>query len=69
MPNLDLRDRAGGAFWLLPAVIVVAVGLQYDDHLHGTHLAGIIGARDSETPAGKEHESRYLVGIAPAPSW
>jgi len=27
MRNLDLRDRAGGVFWLLPAAIVLAVGV------------------------------------------
>ena len=32
---------------------------------HGTHMAGIIAGRDPETPAGKENDPRYFVGVAP----
>ncbi len=36
-----------------------------DGYGHGTHMAGIIAARDTATPVGKETDPRYTVGMAP----
>jgi serine protease AprX len=38
---------------------------QQDTFGHGTHMAGIIAGRDPDTPAGKEDDPRYFVGVAP----
>jgi serine protease AprX len=36
-----------------------------DGYGHGTHMAAIIGGRDSATPVGGEKDAKYFVGMAP----
>ena len=51
-PDLSFESQAGNL-------------VNRDTFGHGTHMAGIIAGRDPETPAGKENDPRYFVGVAP----
>jgi serine protease AprX len=51
-PDLSVESQAGNL-------------VNRDTFGHGTHMAGIIAGRDPETPAGKENDPRYFVGVAP----